>query len=144
MVGISTRGRYGLRALIAIVRAESPLSTSEIARREKLSSPYLEQIFNRLKRAGLIKAKRGARGGYLLSKPADQITVGDVIEILDGPVTFSHCHNPDEAEHCEKAPVCPSRLFWSSLENDINDRLYGTTLHDLKEMEQGLIAARKG
>lgn len=144
MVGISTRGRYGLRALIAIVKAQKPLSTSQVARLENLSLPYLEQIFNRLKRAGVIKAKRGAKGGYLLSKPADQITVGDVIEILDGPVTFSHCHNADEAEHCEKAPICPSRLFWSSLENDINAKLYGTTLQDLKEVEQGLIAARKG
>ncbi|MFH2057215.1 MAG: Rrf2 family transcriptional regulator [bacterium] len=144
MVGISTRGRYGLRALIAIVKAEIPLSTAQIAHKENLSPPYLEQIFNRLKRAGVIKAKRGARGGYLLSRPADQITVGDVIEILDGPVTFSHCHNPEEAEHCERAPICPSRIFWSSLESDINAKLYGTTLQDLKEMEQGLLAARKG
>ena len=144
MIGISTRGRYGLRALIAIVKAEKPLSTSQIAKLEKLSLPYLEQIFNKLKRAGLIHAKRGARGGYLLSKPAEQIRVGDVIEVLDGPITFSLCHDPEEAEKCEKAPVCPSRLFWSSLEDDINAKLFGTTLQDLKDVEQGLIAARKG
>jgi Rrf2 family protein len=139
MVAISTRGRYGVRALVAIVKAERPLSTSQIARQESLSLPYLEQIFNRLKRAGVIKAKRGAHGGYQLSRPADQISVGDIIEILDGPVSFSHCHNPAEARDCEKADICPSRVFWSSLEDDINAKLYGTTLQDLKDIEQGLI-----
>ncbi|MCK4857366.1 MAG: Rrf2 family transcriptional regulator, partial [candidate division Zixibacteria bacterium] len=84
---ISTRGRYGVRALVAIVKAGKALSAAHIARSENLSPPYLEQIFNRLKRAGLINARRGAHGGYWLSRPANQISVGDVIEILDGPIT---------------------------------------------------------
>lgn len=138
-MAISTRGRYGVRALVAIVKADKPLSTSQIARMERLSPPYLEQIFNRLKRAGLITAKRGAHGGYMLSRPADQISVGDIVEVLDGPVTFSHCHQPDSETDCEKAAFCPSRVFWSSLEDDINEKLYGTTLQDLKDLEEGLL-----
>jgi Rrf2 family protein len=102
--------------------------------------PYLEQIFNRLKRAGLIEAKRGAQGGYLLAKPATEISVGDIIEVLDGPITFSQCHGVDDDTVCEKAAYCPSRVFWSSLESDVNARLYGTSLQDLKDLEQGLIA----
>ncbi len=142
-MGISTRGRYGVRALVAIVKASRPLSTAQIAKTENLSPPYLEQIFNRLKRAGLIKAKRGAHGGYMLSRPADQISVGDIVEILDGPVTFSHCHSPEEARNCEKAAYCPSRAFWSSLQDDVNERLYGTTLQDLKDLEDGLLQEAK-
>jgi Rrf2 family protein len=129
---------------VAIVKADKPLSISQIAKAENLSMPYLEQIFNRLKHADLIKAKRGARGGYQLSRPAEEISVGQVVEILDGPVGFSHCHQHDERTECEKAAICSSRIFWSGLENDINEKLYGTSLQDLKDLEEGLLEQTQG
>ena len=143
-MAISTRGRYGVRALLAIVKANRPLSTAQIAKLEDISPPYLEQIFNRLKRAGLVQAKRGAQGGYTLSKDAALVSIGDVIAVLDGPVKFSHCHHPDNDEdECEKRDYCASRQFWSDLENSVNTKLYNTTLLDLKNIETGLLAKSK-
>ncbi len=138
-MAISTRGRYGVRALLAIVKADGPLSTTHISKLEDISLPYLEQIFNKLKRAGIVSAKRGAQGGYLLSRPAEKISVGEIISILDGPVKFSQCHHPEHEEDCEKKDICASRRFWSDLENDVNSKLYKTSLQDLKNIETGLI-----
>ncbi|MBK7093094.1 MAG: Rrf2 family transcriptional regulator [bacterium] len=138
-MAISTRGRYGVRALLAIVKANGPLSTAHISKLEDISLPYLEQIFNKLKRAGIVRAKRGAQGGYLLSRPAETISVGEIIAILDGPVKFSQCHHPDHEEECEKKDICASRRFWSDLENDVNSKLHKTSLQDLKNIETGLI-----
>lgn len=125
--------------MLAIVKANGPLSTATISKIEDISLPYLEQIFNRLKRAGIVRAKRGAQGGYLLSRPADKISVGEVIAILDGPVKFSQCHHPEHEEDCERKDICASRRFWSDLENDVNSKLYKTSLQDLLNIETGLI-----
>lgn len=125
--------------MLAIVKANGPLSTAAISKIEDISLPYLEQIFNRLKRAGIVCAKRGAQGGYLLSRPADKISVGEVIAILDGPVKFSQCHHPEHEEDCERKDICASRRFWSDLENDVNSKLYKTSLQDLLNIETGLI-----
>ncbi len=138
-MAISTRGRYGVRALLAIVKANRALSTAKIAKSEEISLPYLEQIFNKLKHAGLVTAKRGAQGGYVLARDAEQISVGDIIAVLDGPVKFSHCHNPEHEEECDRRDTCVSRRFWGELEADVNSKLYKTTLADLHKLEQGLI-----
>ncbi|MCC6963565.1 MAG: Rrf2 family transcriptional regulator [candidate division Zixibacteria bacterium] len=138
-MAISTRGRYGIRALLAIVKANRPLSTARISKLEDISLPYLEQICNRLKRAGIVLSRRGAQGGYILARPANKISVGEVIAILDGPVKFGQCHNPEHEEECEKRDICASRRFWSELESDVNSKLYRTTLQDLKDLEAGLI-----
>jgi len=138
-MAISTRGRYGVRALLAVARADKAISSSTVSREENLSLSYLEQIFNRLKHAGLIKAKRGAHGGYTLARPAEEITVGEVIEVLDGPVKFSQCHLQNE-EECDRRDTCVSHLFWSSLEQDVNKKLYSTSLKDLSEMENNIRA----
>jgi Rrf2 family transcriptional regulator, cysteine metabolism repressor len=143
-LSISTRGRYGVRALLAIARAKVPLSTAKISQSEDISLPYLEQIFNRLKRAGLVLAKRGAQGGYNLSRPPAEISVGDIVRILDGPITFSHCHKPGHEGICTRAEFCASRRFWSELENDINSKLFNTTLADLTTIESGLIEKKRG
>ncbi|MCX6831904.1 MAG: Rrf2 family transcriptional regulator [candidate division Zixibacteria bacterium] len=143
-MAISTRGRYGVRALLAIAKARHPLSTAKISQMEDISLPYLEQIFNRLKRAGLVQAKRGAQGGFDLSRPPAQISIGDVVNTLDGPVTFSHCHKPGQDEPCGRAEICPSRQFWSELENTVNSKLFNTTLEDLTNIETGLIEKKRG
>jgi Rrf2 family transcriptional regulator, cysteine metabolism repressor len=143
-LSISTRGRYGVRALLAIARAKRPLSTTKIAQIEDISLPYLEQIFNRLKKGGLVQAKRGAQGGYALSRPPDEISVGDVVRTLDGPVMFSHCHKPGRAETCGRAEICASRQFWSELENTVNSKLFNTTLEDLTHIETGLLEQKRG
>ncbi len=130
--------------MLALARARRPLSTARISQMEDISLPYLEQIFNRLKRAGIVRSKRGAQGGFDLSRPPAQISIGDVVHTLDGPVTFSHCHRPGEDESCARAEVCPSRHFWSELENTVNSKLLNTTLEDLTNIEAGLIKEKRG
>jgi len=92
----------------------------------------------------LVLATRGAQGGFDLSRPAAQISIGDVVCTLDGPVTFSHCHKPGQNEPCGRAEICPSRQFWSELENTVNSKLFNTTLEDLTNIETGLIEKKRG
>lgn len=143
-MAISTRGRYGVRALLAIASTDKPLSTAKISSQEDISSSYLEQIFSRLRRAGLIRATRGAQGGFVLSRPAEQISVGDIIRVLDGPISFTHCHNQERESDCDRVEFCASRRFWNDLENTVNTKLFGTTLRDLKNIEGGFVKKHRG
>ena len=83
---LSTKGRYGLRAIVDLARfsEEEPVSISSISAREDISEGYLEQLMALLKKAGLVKSIRGAAGGYVLARPAGQISVGDVLRALEG------------------------------------------------------------
>ncbi len=143
-MSLSTRGRYGVRAMLAMARAKRPLSTVQISRMEDISLPYLEQIFSRLRRGGLVQAKRGAQGGYALARPAEEISVGQIVSVLDGPITFSHCHRPGHEEDCVRREICASRKFWADLENTINTKLFNTTLEDLRNVETGLLEKKRG
>ena len=90
---LSTKGRYGLRAAVdlALFSKEGPISISTIAAREGLSESYLEQLFAKLKKAGLISSIRGINGGYQLAKPAGEISVGDVLRALEGEMVVVDC-----------------------------------------------------
>ena len=95
---LSNKGRYGVRALfdIAFHNDGGPTQIREIAEREMIPARFLEQIFQDLKKAGLLSAKRGPRGGYHLARPASEITLGDVFRALEGPIVV--CPAEDEAE----------------------------------------------
>src|SRR5690554_3787753 len=86
---ISTKGRYGLTIMIDLAKnkEQTPISLKSIAKNHDLSEHYLEQLVPALRNAGLVRSIRGAYGGYLLAKPADQITAGDIIRTLEGPIT---------------------------------------------------------
>ena len=86
---VSTRGRYGLRAMVDLAAntAGGPVALREIAERQDLSESYLEQVFAALRKAGLVTAMRGPQGGYELGKPAAEITAGDVLRVLEGPIS---------------------------------------------------------
>jgi Rrf2 family protein len=101
-VKLSNKGRYGVRALfdIAFHNDGRPTQIREIAEREVIPARFLEQIFQDLKRAGLIGSKRGPRGGYHLARPAAEISIGDVIRALEGPVAVL-----DEEEPRVRKPV---------------------------------------
>jgi Rrf2 family protein len=100
-VKLSSKGRYGVRALfdIAFHNDGKPTQIREIAEREAIPARFLEQIFGELKRAGLIGSKRGPRGGYHLARPANEISVGDVIRALEGPIAVML---PDDDEKTRK------------------------------------------
>jgi len=135
-MNISTRGRYGLRALleIAVQSDKKPVTIRDISQRQQMSVTYLEQILHRLKKAGIVKSVRGARGGYVLARKGDKITVNQIINALDGPISFSYCDSPQLREKsCIGPSACVSRILWKKLEYLIEDTLSGVTLADMRK-----------
>ena len=134
-MNLSTRGRYGLRALLELssLSSRGPVNLRDLSERQKMSISYLEQIFNKLKKAGIVRSIRGAKGGYLLALKEDKITVSKVISALDGPISFSQCDNPDLREKsCTGPSTCVTRILWKDLEDKIDEMLSSITLKDLK------------
>lgn len=128
---LSTRARYGIHAMydLAFYGRQGPQPLKAIAQRQKVPEAYLEQLMGPLRRAGLVKAVRGAQGGYLLAKPPGQITVEQVLEALEGEVKLADCLLEEAA--CDKACVCPTRLVWQKLRDGIHQVLEGITLEDM-------------
>ena len=140
-MNISTRGRYGLRALLEIAgdSGEGPITIRDISRKQKMSVTYLEQILHRLKKAGLIESVRGAKGGYLLAKKENKITVREIIDVLDGPLSFSYCDVPKLREKsCTGPQTCVSRILWKKVEDNLSNMLSNITLADLKKEARDL------
>lgn len=121
---ISTKGRYGLTIMIELAKHDGnkPVSLKSIAREKELSEHYLEQLASPLRNAGLIKSVRGAYGGYMLAKKAEEITAGDIIRVLEGPIT------PVEGIEDEEAA---KQALWLRIRDAVKDVLDTTTLEDL-------------
>lgn len=131
---ISTRGRYGLRALVdmALNNPTEITTLRSIAESQNISESYLEQVFTSLRKAGLVIAIRGAQGGYKLGRPADQISVSEILRSLEGPLAPVHCVGVNNAvQQCERENHCITRSFWEELNKVINDFLDNITLQDL-------------
>ena len=130
---ISTKGRYGLRAMIdlAISSSEGCTSLADISQRQDLSLNYLESIFSYLKRAGLVVGIAGAQGGYMLAKPADAITLYEIMTVLEGSMSVYDSFGEET-----KIRSFLNRNVWDVIDKNVNDVLTGTTLADvLKNME---------
>ncbi|KEI01514.1 Rrf2 family transcriptional regulator [Clostridium botulinum] len=127
---LSTKGRYGVRAMVdlAINYGESPVSIKSIAGRQNISELYLEQLFSPLRKAKLIKSVRGAQGGYVLNKHPKEISVSDIIDVLEGPIEISSCIDSGE---CNNIEVCPTRLLWEKIKNSIDEVIQSITLQDM-------------
>jgi len=130
---LTTRTRYGVRALLEIARAggDSPVSLKEIAERQSLSTKYLERLFSALQRAGLLVSARGPGGGYLLSREPAQISLREVYEVLEGSSGFVDCTT--RADECKVASVCVTRDVWTKMYDASMAVLESTTLLDLVE-----------
>lgn len=130
---LSTKGRYGLRAMLDIAQSQEdgPVAIHTIAQRQDLSSRYLEQLLIPLKQAGLVKSVRGSQGGYVLGRTADGITVGDVIRVLEGPIAPVDCVNELNPDDCDRADYCVTKKIWSRLRDSIVEVLDSYTLDDL-------------
>ena len=134
MMILSTRGHYGLRAMTRLAEAhgQSVLSLSEIAQAEGLSPAYLEQLVAPLRKAGLVKATRGVRGCYRLARHPAEITVGEVIRILEGPIGIVECASEVRSSGCcERETTCLSKPLWQRMRANITQMLDSTTLADL-------------
>lgn len=130
---LSTKGRYGLKAMYDIAKrynTNEPLSLKIIAENNHLSEQYLEQIFSKLKKSGLVKSVRGAQGGYRLSRDPNEITVGDIIRVLDGPIAPSTCVL-EEDSGCEEQGTCPTRDVWKKIKESVDDVIDNITLEDM-------------
>ena len=117
---ISTKGKYGLRAMIDLAQysEQEAVSISSIAQRQKISESYLEQLVAKLKKAGLVISIRGAAGGYRLARPASDISGGDVLRALDGDVRAVICTAQTE-EGCEGEELCVTKYVWQRINESI-------------------------
>ena len=130
---LSTKGQYGLRALLdmAIYQNEGPGTLNNIAERQGISEGYLEQLMMPLKRAGIVKSIRGAHGGYLLTKDPKNVTVGEIIRVLEGPIAPGACVDEENPEACVRSSFCATRIVWAKVRDSISGVLDSFSLEDL-------------
>ncbi|MBV9867799.1 MAG: Rrf2 family transcriptional regulator [Abitibacteriaceae bacterium] len=137
---ISTRGEYGLRALMELgMEPDKGLSLRDISQRQHISLDYLEQIVPALKAAGLVKAKRGAQGGYMLAKPVAEITVFDALVALEGPLDPMMCLSetvPTEQNNCMASGSCAVQEVWREMRDALEIVLKRLTLGELVERQK--------
>jgi Rrf2 family transcriptional regulator, iron-sulfur cluster assembly transcription factor len=128
---ITRTEEYGLRGLLFLVKhaPERAVLVSEISKGQKIPEPFLAKIFQRLSKAGLLRSTRGAKGGFLLSKPAHQITMREVIEALEGPIALNRCLLKEG--ECEEERDCPLHPVWKEVQRSMLEILGSTTMEDL-------------
>ena len=128
----STKSRYALRLMAELARYApgTTVSLKEISERQNLSLKYLEQIVTPLARVGLVKSERGSQGGYRLSRPAAQITAGDILRAVEGEIVPVPCL-ATSAESCPHRAQCETLGFWEGLNQVINQYIDSSTLEKL-------------
>lgn len=146
---VSTRGEYGVRAMVALAKAfgRGPVSITTMARESSVPYAYLEQLIVPLRKAGLVESKRGAQGGYQLARSPEKIGVGEVYRVMEGPVAPMDCVSEDPADQtCPLIDGCQTRPVWLKVRDSIVDALDSMTLADLiregdERREAGLATA---
>ena len=138
---ISTKGRYALRMMLEFaLHPDQYTKINEVARNQQISDKYLEQIVNILTRAGYVKSVRGAQGGYRLTRPAEEYTVGMILRLTEGSLAPVACLD-DSPNQCHRADCCASLSVWKELEEAINNVVDHVTLADLVEEQRSLYDA---
>jgi len=131
---ISSRAHYGLRMMTELAKGHGgpPLSLAEIARREGMPLAYLEQLIAPLRRARLVEGTRGLHGGYRLARTPQDVTVLEIVELMEGPVAPVECLAENyQSGACSREPECLSRPLWGRLQHAVQQVLGGTTLADM-------------
>lgn len=130
---LSTKGRYGARVLLylALHLGEGHVQLKDIAARERISLPYLEQIIGTLIASGMVRSMRGARGGVWLAKSPGEIRLSEVIGVLEGSIAPVDC--VDDSTVCNRSEFCVTRELWSEMKVAMDGVLESTTLQDLVE-----------
>jgi Rrf2 family iron-sulfur cluster assembly transcriptional regulator len=131
---LTTKGRYAVTALLdlALHDGEGPVCLSEIAERQDISLPYLEQLFTRLRRHGLVASTRGPGGGYNLGKPAAEIPVAAIISAVDESFDATRCGGERD---CHGGNVCLTHDLWAGLSREVHKYLQATTLAQLMQSD---------
>ena len=135
---LSTKGRYGLRALIdlALYSEAELVSIQSIAARQNISDRYLEQLMRKLKGAGLVVSVRGAQGGYKLARPACEISVGEILRALEGNLDAVACDGTENS--CQGADLCVTRYVWQRINNSIKNTVDSIMLDQLVEESRAM------
>lgn len=138
MLRLSNRGRYAVRAIFELAQSEgAPVQVKDIAARQKIPLRFLEQIFQSLKRAGLVDSKRGPRGGFTLARRADEVRLGDVLRAVEGPVVLAASKRKHATEH----DVPDAAL--ADLSRSVEQCFDGVTIQDLVARGERVALAQK-
>jgi Rrf2 family protein len=139
---LSTKGRYGLRAMIdlALNAKDSQISIKSISERQNISENYLEQIIAVLKKNGFVNSSRGAQGGYSLNKSPKEISVGDILRALEGDLNPVDCITVNEDIQCSESELCVTKFVWKKISDSINDVVDNITLEDLVQEQERIDA----
>jgi Rrf2 family protein len=145
-VRITTLAEYGVICALHLARRadEGPVTGRDIAEQERLPGDYVEQILLRLRRAGIVRSTRGARGGYMLARAPEEVSIRNVIEASETTTFDLHCvSHPIGEERCSSSHNCSIRPVWMLLQRKIDDVLEGVRLSDLLH-EEGEVRTRVG
>ena len=128
---LSTRSKYGLRAMLelALAYGQKPMQIRMIAEKQDISSKYLEQLIAMMRSSGLVRSIRGPKGGYILSKPPSDIKLSEIFTVLEGPMVVVDCLV--YPEYCPRCADCVTRSIWSDIQDAMMGILDSTTLQDL-------------
>ena len=143
MLKLSTKGQYGVRAMYEIAKAGSigPVTIKEISEKQDVSVAYLEQIRNKLRKAGIIQSVKGPGGGYMLAREPEKISIGQILKELEGPVAITSCLDPSEG--CVRVDSCVTHLLWKALGDNIERFLDSMSLLDLLRGNQIIPVSKK-
>ncbi len=135
---LSTRGRYGTRLMLELTKGygKGPISMSEIAKKQDIPLKYLEQLVIPLKKAGLIESVRGPKGGHMLSRPPEEISLWELLNLLESKFTLVDCAASGE-NGCEHMAECPLRLVWGKAYETLMKQFQATTLVDVLNLSDG-------
>jgi len=128
---ISTKSQYGLRAMTYLAQKKETCSVKKISLEEKIPFNYLSKLFLRLRKAGLLKVKRGAHGGYFLGKPSAKISVGDIIKTLEGSTAPVSCLGLEKKYFCPHKHKCSTKNLWIKIQQSWDEALDSLTLTDV-------------
>ena len=130
---LTTKGRYAVMAMadLALYKDNGPISLTDISLRQNISLPYLEQIFIKLKDNNLVKSTRGAKGGYILEKPANEIKISNIIFAVDEEVKTLNCKKESKKGCNNKSTKCITHNLWDQLDQHINNFFEKVKLQDL-------------
>jgi len=130
---VTTAGHHAVKIMLdlAIHGQDAPVSRQDISERLKISSDYIAQLTGRLHKAGLVESVMGPGGGYMLSQPAGQVRVGDIIRAIEGPIETRYCVAPGPVGNCSQKETCLTHMLWMDLSLVIDAYLNGITLQSL-------------
>lgn len=139
---LSTKTRYGTRMILDMAEhyGNGAIQLGEIASRQNISLKYLEQIIRPLKQANYIKSFRGAKGGHMLTRAPEKITVGEIVAILEGGDTLIHCDK--EPDECERVDSCLTRYLWMEAASAMFQRLSAITFADLLNLKEDVCKSK--